>query len=114
MGLMIHSLAEYPLEVERAYYIYLLDYGWHEPLGEAIYQNFGKIADLASRREAVVMRGIVGVHFADEVLSWHQVNGQPAEESRCKRGSVNSLNFQFFAAQAEAERSEAGAEAEKN
>jgi hypothetical protein len=80
MGLMICSLAEYPLEVERSYYIYLLDYGWHEPLADAIYQNFGKLADLASRRGAVVMRGVVASHFADEVLSWHHVNGQPAEE----------------------------------
>lgn len=77
---MIHSLTEYPLEVERSYYIYLLDYGWHEPLADAIYQNFGRLADLASRRGAVVMRGLVGNHFADEVLSWHHVNGQPAEE----------------------------------
>ncbi|MGO8698541.1 MAG: hypothetical protein ACLQVY_12570 [Limisphaerales bacterium] len=80
MGLMIHSLAENPLEVERSYYIYLLDYGWYEPLAEAVYQNFAKLADLASRRGAVVMRGLVAAHFADEVLSWHHVNGQPAEE----------------------------------
>ena len=80
MGLMIHSLAEYPLEVERSYYVYLLDYGWHEPLADAVYQNFGKLAGLASHRGAVVMRGVVAAHFADEVLSWHHVNGQPAEE----------------------------------
>ena|ERR1039458_7575741 len=80
MGLMIHSLGELPLGAERSYYIYLLDYGWHEPLADAVYQNFGKMADLASRGGAVVMRGVVGAHFADEVLSWHHVNGQPAEE----------------------------------
>jgi hypothetical protein len=80
MGLMIHSLGELPLEAKRSYYVYLLDYGWHEPLADAVYQNFGKMCDLASRREAVVMRGIVGPHFAGEVLSWHHVNGQPAEE----------------------------------
>jgi len=80
MGLMIHSLGELPLEAKRSYYVYLLDYGWHEPLAEAVYQNFGKMSDLASRRGAVVMRGVVGSHFADEVLSWHHVNGQPAEE----------------------------------
>jgi hypothetical protein len=80
MGLMIHSLGELPLEAKRSYYIYLLDYGWHEPLAEAVNQNFGKMADLASRREAIVMRGVVGAHFADEVLSWHHVNGQPAED----------------------------------
>jgi hypothetical protein len=80
MGLIIHSLGELPIGAERDYYIYLLDYGWHEPLADAIYQNFDKMADLASRNEAAVIRGVVGSHFADEVLSWHQVNGQPAEE----------------------------------
>ncbi len=80
MGLMVHSLGELPLEAKRAYYVYLLDYGWHEPLAEAVYKNFDKMSDLASRRKAVVIRGIVGSHFADEVLSWHHVNGQPSEE----------------------------------
>jgi len=35
MGLHIHSLGQLPATVERAYYVYLLDYGWHEPLGAA-------------------------------------------------------------------------------
>ncbi len=80
MGLMIHSLGELPATVERDYYIYLLDYGWHEPLAEAISQNFSKMADMASRNNAVVMRGVVGCHFADEVLSWHHLDGQPADD----------------------------------
>ncbi len=33
MGLRIHSLGQLPATVEREYYVYLLDYGWHEPLG---------------------------------------------------------------------------------
>lgn len=78
MGLMIHSLGELPATVEREYYIYLLDYGWHEPLADAVFQNFNKMADMASRNNAVVMRG-VGCHFADEVLSWHHLDGQPAD-----------------------------------
>ena len=80
MGLMIHSLGALPLEAKKSYYVYLLDYGWHEPLAEAVYKNFSKMADLASRNETVVMQGVVGSHFADEVLSWHHVNGQPADE----------------------------------
>jgi len=80
MGLMIHSLGGLPLNAERAYYIYLLDYGWHEPLSDAVYRNFDKMADRASRHNAVVMRGTCGAHFADEVLSWHKINGQSAEE----------------------------------
>jgi hypothetical protein len=80
MGLMIHSLGELPTDPARGYYVYLLDYGWHEPLGEALHGNFDRMADLASRHNAVVIRGVVGAHFTDEVLSWHQINGQPGEE----------------------------------
>jgi hypothetical protein len=80
MGLMIHSLGELPAEVERGYYIYLLDYGWHEPLSEVVFQNFDKMADLASRNDAVVLRDVGGCHFADEVLSWHHLDGQPSED----------------------------------
>ena len=80
MGLMIHSLGELPANVERDYYVYLLDYGWDEPLGKVLNRNFGKMAEKASRHNAVVLRGVAGVHFSDEVLSWHQVNGQPGEE----------------------------------
>jgi len=80
MGLMIHSLGELPANVERAYYVYLLDYGWDEPLGEILNRNFGKMAEKASRQNAVVLRGVVGAHFEDEVLSWHHINGQPSEE----------------------------------
>ena len=80
MGLMIHSLGELPSNVERDYYVYLLDYGWHEPLGEVLNSNFGKMAEKASRKNAVVIRGVVGAHFEDEVLSWHHINGQPGDE----------------------------------
>ncbi len=79
MGLTIHSLGELPHNVERGFYVYLLDYGWHEPLADALRQNFNQMADLASRNDAVVFKG-TGVHFNDEVLSWHNVNGQEAED----------------------------------
>jgi len=80
MGLHVHSLAEIPIEAKRGYYLYILDYGWEEPLGNVIEKNFNKIAGLASRNDAVVVRGEKGVHFEDEVLSWHHVNGAPSEE----------------------------------
>jgi hypothetical protein len=80
MGLMIHSLGEIPASAQRGYFVYLLDYGWDEPLGEVLSKNFGRMADQASRNNAVVIRGVVGAHFADEVLSWHHVNGQSAED----------------------------------
>ena len=80
MGLYVHSLGEIPTEAERAYYIYLLDYGWKEPLGDAIHANLQRMADLASRSNAVVIHGPHGIHFEDEVLSWHHVDGQDAKD----------------------------------
>lgn len=80
MGLYIHSLGEIPNGAERAYYVYLLDYGWEEPLGSAVRTNLPRMADLASRSDAVVIHGPRGLHFEDEVLSWHRINGQDADE----------------------------------
>jgi len=80
MGLKIHSLGELPIEAIRGYYVYLLDYGWHEPLGKALKDNFDKMSEMASKNDAVVMKGTDGCEFEDEVLSWHQINGLPSEE----------------------------------
>jgi hypothetical protein len=80
MGLYVHSLGEIPTGAERAYYVYLLDYGWEEALGNAVRANLPRMADVASRSNAVVIHGPRGVHFEDEVLSWHQVNGQDAKD----------------------------------
>ncbi|MGA3011991.1 MAG: hypothetical protein ABSD72_17180 [Terracidiphilus sp.] len=80
MGLYVHSLAEIPAGAERFYYLYLLDYGWEEPLGEAVRANLPRMAELASRSDAFVIHGPRGVHFENEVLSWHQVNGKDAKD----------------------------------
>ena len=80
MGLYIQSLEDIPNEAERDYFIYLLDYGWSEPLGEALMKNYKKMASLASKTNAVVIRGTDRVHFEDQVLSWHHINGESADE----------------------------------
>jgi hypothetical protein len=80
MGLMIHSLGELPATAERGFYVYLLDYGWDDPMGHVVLDNFDRMADEASRNNAVVLRGLVGAHFTDEVLSWHHVNGQQSKD----------------------------------
>lgn len=80
MGLWIQSLENIPLEAKRDYFIYLLDYGWEEPLGEALMKNYAKMASIAAENKAVVIRGTQRVHFEDQVLSWHNVNGEDAEE----------------------------------
>ena len=67
------------MSAKREYYVYLLDYGWDEPLGKAIRSNFERMAANASSNNAVVIQGVVGSHFEDEVLSWHSIDGQPGE-----------------------------------
>lgn len=77
MGLKIHSLEGLPDDHKRDYYIYLLDYGWNEPLGNALRNNFDRFATLASKQKnsVLLMRTEDGVEFNDDVLSWHGING---------------------------------------
>ena len=88
MGLKIHSISKLPEEVIRGYYVYLLDYGWEEPLGRALRDNFDKMAGLASHNDAAVLLGLNGSEFNDEVLSWHGVNGKDAD-TVCRRECNN-------------------------
>ena len=82
MGLMVHSLEGIPEEHNRDYFIYLLDYGWNEPLGDALKKNFNRMATLASEQKnaVVIMPTEVGAHFSDQVLSWHSINGDDADK----------------------------------
>jgi hypothetical protein len=61
MGLTVHSLGELPAGVDRKYFVYLLDYGWEEPLADSLYRNFPRMADIASRHDAVVVRGVISL-----------------------------------------------------
>ena len=80
MGLMIHSLEIFPTDaIERDYFIYILDYGWDEPLENTLRANFREIGRNASENGAVAFMGTVGSHFEDEVLSWHHINGENSE-----------------------------------
>ena len=78
MGLHVHSLAKLPVELKKSYCVYLLDYGWNEPIGDALFQNFDTMAKIASENDAVVIRSADrrGVHFHDEVFSYHGINGE--------------------------------------
>ncbi len=80
MGLHVQSLANIPTNHNRDYFIYLLDYGWDEPIGKALIANYEKIVATAAENNAVVIRGTRRVHFEDEVLSWHNINGENAEK----------------------------------
>lgn len=78
MGLYVHSLDNIPEAARRGYFIYLLDYGWKEPLGEALMNNYSKMAEISAQNNAVVIKG-TSAHFQDEVFSWHHINGENAE-----------------------------------
>ncbi|MGV8135067.1 MAG: hypothetical protein AB2L20_07625 [Mangrovibacterium sp.] len=78
MGLYVESLENIPADARRDYYIYLLDYGWDEPIGNTLVKNYEKMAAIAATNRAVVIRGTNRVHFEDEVLSWHNINGEDA------------------------------------
>jgi hypothetical protein len=90
MGLYVHSLSRLPLgNIDRDYYVYVLDYGWHEPLGQALHANFRRMGDLAAKHEAVVIAGTDSRAFAEEILSvhvdepdfsWSRINGEDGEE----------------------------------
>ncbi len=89
MGLYVHALSRLPLELERDYYVYVLDYGWDEPLGQTLHMNFRRMADLAAKNKAVVIAGtdsrafaeeILSVHVDDPDFSWSKVNGEDGEE----------------------------------
>jgi hypothetical protein len=80
MGLVVRNLDDLPDTSDREYFIYLLDYGWNEPLDQALKDNFDKIATSVSGHKGVVIRrSVEGVHFNDDVLSWHNINGLDAD-----------------------------------
>ncbi len=78
MGLKVNTISEIPDHVAVGYYLYLLDYGWDEPLGEALRRNFDRIAGFTSQNDAAVVMGF-GSEFNDSVLSWHCFNGHEAD-----------------------------------
>ncbi|MEI2769501.1 MAG: hypothetical protein V9G98_01740 [Candidatus Competibacter sp.] len=89
MGLYIHNLSPIPMDLDRSYYLYVLDYGWDEPLGKTIRENFSRMADLAARNEAIVLAGTNPREFANEIFSAHvddyqfsysDINGERGDE----------------------------------
>jgi hypothetical protein len=79
MGLKVSTIARLPIATDRDYFIYFLDYGWDEPLSNALHNNFDRMADFAAQHRSLVIEGLNRQEFANEVLSWHHVNGEDAE-----------------------------------
>lgn len=81
MGLHVHNLGNLPnTDDGRDYFVYVLDYGWKEPLTNALVANFTNMARMASESRSVVVAGIEPIHFANEVFSWHGINGEDGEK----------------------------------
>jgi hypothetical protein len=76
VGLKIHSIAEIPENVSRSYYLYVLDYyNWDEPIANTLRSNFDRMAEFASKNDAVVIQPLGESHFYSELLSWESING---------------------------------------
>ncbi len=59
MGLKISTLAAIPENVNRSYYLYILDYyNWDEPISNVLRNHFDKIAEFASKNDAIVIENI--------------------------------------------------------
>ncbi|MDR3631328.1 MAG: hypothetical protein P4L42_13440 [Desulfocapsaceae bacterium] len=80
MGLHVHSLTNIPKSENRDYWMYFLEYGWHEPLGHALRENFNQMAARAANSRSVVIKGTEISHFENEVFSWHQINNEHGED----------------------------------
>jgi hypothetical protein len=81
MGLKIHSIAEIPENVSRSYYLYILEYySWDEPLSKTLRDNFDRMAEFASKNDAVIIQGLGESHFYSDLLSWQSINGIEPEE----------------------------------
>ncbi|OGS23333.1 MAG: hypothetical protein A2252_09635 [Elusimicrobia bacterium RIFOXYA2_FULL_39_19] len=80
MGLMVHSLENIPETKNRDYFIYLLDYGWTEPISKVLRENFENMSKFAATNRAVVIKGTELAHFENEVFSWHKINNENADD----------------------------------
>ena len=80
MGLKVSTIARLPLDSDREYFVYFLDYGWDDSFSEVMYNNFDNFASGLAGQNGLVIAGLNRQEFADEVLSWHSLNGEPTDE----------------------------------
>ncbi|CAN7237720.1 hypothetical protein [Caulobacter sp. LjRoot300] len=81
MGLYISHMETVSIKMDRSLYIYLLDYGWPGGEWEQLFKrHFMHMADRATQTGAVVVGSMNGIHFGNEVLSWHKVGDLNADD----------------------------------
>lgn len=80
MGLKVTTIARLPEKTGRAFFVYFLDYGWDDDLTRAMYENFDAFAGITAENRSLLISGLNRTEFANEVLSWHHVNSEPADD----------------------------------
>ena len=76
MGLRIHSIDVLPKKLRSEYFVYLLDYGWDEPVVNILHRNSEKLVEYASKYNTTIISGTSDIgHFSNEVLSFHSIGG---------------------------------------
>ena len=55
-------------------------YNWDEPIGNTLRANFDRMAEFASKNDAVVIQPVGESHFYSDLLSWKSINGMKPEE----------------------------------
>ena len=56
-----------PSSARRDFFIYLLDYGWNEPISNSLRDNFDRMAQIAAKNKAVIIKG-VGRAIVDSII----------------------------------------------
>jgi hypothetical protein len=79
MGLVVHSLSEFPENAERNYYIYVLRGSWDTDIEHDLKANILAMSDAAIHSNSAIVFGTEGHHFQNDVFSWHNINGEDAE-----------------------------------
>lgn len=78
MGLKVTTLARLPESTGWAFFVCFLDHGWNDELRRAMYENFDALAEMTAENRSSLIAGLHGTEFANEVLSSHRIDNDPA------------------------------------
>lgn len=81
MGLIVSHITGLESYKDRQLYVYLLDFGWPDGEYEQIFKrHWHALSGRASDNKSLIISSNKGIHFANEVLSYHRVFELDADE----------------------------------
>lgn len=81
MGLIVSHITGLDSYKDRQLYVYLLDFGWPDGEYEQIFKRqFHALSNRASENKSLIISSNKGIHFANEVLSFHRVFEMDADQ----------------------------------